>query len=305
MFTLDKIRKQLDRPHPRLLTQKYGWLYLTAVVVFIACILNHLQPFGLDDWHHPLKWIILSCFGLIFVVVYVFIQWLLPRFFPHFFIRESWTIRMEATALCIIFLVDSAANWAFALAEISYMHASAGSFLRFHSYTLELGILPMIAFLLLAWYWDTGRYLPDFYQKETPPPSEIIFTFNRLVFDLNKVLYISKFVNNLQFHVFQEGQCMIQECPGTIKRLLPELKDYPQLQQTHESFVVNTDWVKDLRGNSNSMNIRFKECPDIISVSRHFVPQIRQLFPGGPDAAGRVPQPAFTSRNRGKKGAAC
>lgn len=301
MFTLDKIRKYLDRPHPRLLAQKYGWLYLAAVAIFIACIVNHLQPYGLDDWHHPLKWIILSCFGLIFVVIYIFIHWLLPLIFPHFFTLENWTIRKEAMALCLIFFVDSAANWGFALAEISYSHASAASFLRFHFYTMELGILPMVAFSLLAWYSDISRYIPDFSRNRALPPAEILFTFNRLVFDLNKVLYISKFVNSLQFHVFQEGQCMIRECPGTIKQLLLELKDYPQLQQTHESFVVNIDWVKNLQGNSNSMNIGLKDCPDIISVSRHFIPQIQQLFLGRPYAAGRIFRSAFASRNGDKK----
>lgn len=278
-----KIKDYLNRPHPRLLSQKYSWLFLMTAAITFAFILNHLQPYGLAGWHHPRKWIILSSFGLIFILLYSLVYWLLPRFFRLFFTRDCWTIRKEFAALFIFFLLDSGVNWIFAMTKISYLEPSLASFVRFHFYTLELGILPMMAFSLLMWYGDAGQKTAEIapmLPEPTPAPTPgLLLNINHHVFDLNKVMYINKYSNNLYFNSYDEGKCTVRRCTGSMRYLLTLLKDYPQFLQTHESFVVNTDYVKHLCGNCNSMKLRLKHCPTIISVSRKYVPNIRTRFP--------------------------
>ncbi len=273
-----EIKNYLNRPHPRLLSQKYSWLYLMTVAVIFALLLNHLQPYGLAGWHHPRKWIILSSFGLIFILVYSLVHWLLPRFFRLFFTRECWTLRKELSALFVSFLLDSGVNWAFAMVKISYLEPSLASFVRFHFYTLELGILPMMAFSLLVWYGDAGQKTAEIAPKLPEPMPAPLLHFNQHVFDPDKVIYISKTGNYLNFYINNKGECTVCQSKESMKQLLSALNNYPQFLQTHKSFVVNADYVKYICGHYDSMKLRLKDCPDHVPVSRQFMPNIKQQF---------------------------
>jgi DNA-binding LytR/AlgR family response regulator len=114
------------------------------------------------------------------------------------------------------------------------------------------------------------------YQESNAPPCETILEYNRLKVELNTIIYINKHVNSLQFHIVGEGGGEVLECLGTIKDLLPQLNDYPQLLQTHQSFIVNSRWVTHLTGNSNAMVISFANCPDKVQVSRKFVERVKK-----------------------------
>ena len=278
MLKYYKIKHYLNRPHPRLLSQKYSWLFLMTAAIAFALILNHLQPYGLAGWHHPRKWIILSSFGLIFILLYSLVYWLLPRFFGFFFTRDCWTIRKEFAALFVFFLLDSDVNWIFAMTNISYLEPSLSSFVRFHFYTLELGILPMMAFSLLMWYGDAGQKAAGIAPKLPEPTPAPLLHFNQHVFDPDKVIYISKTGNYLNFYINNKGECIVCQIKGSMKQLLSALNNYPKFLQPHKSFVVNADYVKHLCGNYDCMKLRLKDCPDHIPVSRQFMPNIKQQF---------------------------
>lgn len=281
-----KIREYLDREHPHLLTEKYGWLYLTAAALFIALSINHQQPHGLHDWHHPYKWSILSGFGLIPMTVFVAIYELLPRIFPHRFAKTNWTCQKEITAQAVFFISAATVNWGFAIMEIPYFRASVSSFFHFQFYSLEYGIPPITSISLLMGIKHTNRiskqaredrtYLLQ--QAPTSSLTEIPFSYSKLHFDLNNVVYINKYVNSLQFHLSHEDGCEVVECIGTIKDMLLQLEEYPQLPQTHQTFLVNTHWIKGLKGNSNAMEITLKNCPDKVQVSRKFVERVKKAL---------------------------
>jgi len=105
-----KIREYLDREHPHLLTEKYGWLYLTAAALFVALSINHQQPHGLHDWQHPYKWGILAGFGLIPMVIFAAIYILLPRIFSGSFTKTNWNYRKEISSQAIFFVTAATVN---------------------------------------------------------------------------------------------------------------------------------------------------------------------------------------------------
>ena len=286
MVAHTNIRKYLDREHPHLFTEKYGCLYLAAAALFVALSINHQQPHGLQHWHHPHKWSILSCFGLIPLAVFVLVYELLPRLFPQHFAKHRWTRANELSSQVIFFVTAASLNWGFAIAEIPYFRASTGSFFHFQLYSLEYGYPPICSISLLVSIRHsirTGKYrsfYPVAAQPQTthPTPIALPFSYNKLQLDLNKVLYISKYVNNLQFHVLHDNGCEVLECNGTIKDLMQHVRDYPQLIQTHQTFVVNILRVKRLKGNSNAMEITFVNCPDKVQVSRSYVERVKNAL---------------------------
>lgn len=284
LVALTKIRKYLDREHPHLLTEKYGWLYITAASIFIAICLIHQQPFRLSDWECEHKWCVLVWFGAIPLVLYFVIFQLLPRIFSRRFAKHNWRLRNEISTLIVFFLLSGAFNWGLAVHKLPYVYASIASFLQVELYTLELGIIPIVSICAVAAAKQARRaekqareeIIVIDYQESTAPPCEKILEYHRLKVEQNTIIYINKHVNSLQFHIVGEGGCEVLECLGTIKDLLPQLNDYPQLLQTHQSFIVNSRWVTHLTGNSNAMVISFANCPDKVPVSRKFVERVKK-----------------------------
>jgi len=281
-----KIREYLDREHPHLLTEKYGWLYITAVSIFIVVSLIHQQPYRLSDWECEHKWCILVGFGVIPLVLYFAIFKLLPRIFSRRFATSNWRLLNEISALVVFFLLTGVFNWAWAVLKLPYFQTSKASLLLVELYTFEWGIIPILCIVAIgmasqairAETWVREEIIIYNYEEPISLPCETILEYNRLKVELNTIIYINKHVNSLQFHIVGEGGCDVLECLGTIKDLLPHLNDYPQLLQTHQSFVVNSRWVTNLTGNSNAMVISFANCPDKVQVSRKSVERVKKAL---------------------------
>ncbi|MDR3652096.1 MAG: LytTR family DNA-binding domain-containing protein [Paludibacter sp.] len=286
MVARTKIREYLDREHPHLLTEKYGWLYLTAAALFTALSINHQQPHGLHDWNHSYKYSILACFSFIPMGIYILIHKLFPLIFPQYFNKSNWTIQKDITLLTIFFTIAGVINWGYALMKIPYYRATLSSFIHFQYYTIDYGVPPFFVIFLAARRKQAhkerkaiGELLASLLLQAPPPLStKLPLSYNKLNVDLNNVTYINKYVNSVQFHLYREDGCEIMECIGTIKELMLQLKEYPQLVQSHQSFVVNTAWVKGLTGNSNGMEITLKNCTDKVPVSRKFVEQMKKAL---------------------------
>jgi len=220
------------------------------------------------------------------LVLYFVIFQLLPRIFSRRFAKHNWRLRNEISALIVFFLLSGAFNWGLAVLKLPYVQASIASFVQVELYTVELGIIPMLFVGAVAAAKQARRaekqareeILVIDYQESTAPPCETILEYNRLKVELNAIMYINKHVNSLQFHIVGEGGCKVLECLGTIKDLLPQLNEYPQLLQTHQSFIVNSRWVTNLTGNSNAMVISFANCPDKVQVSRKFVERVKKAL---------------------------
>lgn len=286
MVALTKIREYLDREHPHLLTEKYGWLYITAASFFIAICLIHQQPYHLSHWECEHKWCILVWFGVLPLVLYFGVFQLLPCLFSRRFAKHNWRLRNEISALIVFFLLSGAFNWGLAVLKLPYVYASIASFLQVELYTVELGIIPIVSIGAVAAAKQARRAEKQAreeiiifnYAEIVSPPCEKMLEYNRLKVELNAIIYINKHVNSLQFHIVGQGGCEVMECLGTIKDLLPQLNDYPQLLQTHQSFIVNSRWVTNLTGNSNAMVISFANCPDKVQVSRKFVERVKKAL---------------------------
>lgn len=286
MVNPTKIRENLDREHTRLFAEKYGWLYLAVIAFFIALIINHQQPHGLYTWHCPYKWIIVSGFGIIPVLVYAFIFELLPLTFSNYFAKKSWTIRKELTALLILFFTAGMANWLYALLALPYFRASIGSFLRIELYTFEIGVLPILVRFLITNVRMEKRIregleneLSRINQQTSKATAEnVSFKYGSLHFDLNKFIFATKSGNNLHIYVESQGECKQLKCVGSIKDFLSKLTDHRHIVQTHQSFLVNVYYIKDWKGNSNGMSISLKNCPHKAEVARQYVERIKEVL---------------------------
>lgn len=279
------VNKSFSRPYPLLSAEKYCWVYICIVSLVIALLINIEQPFGLQAWAHPYKWLILSCFGVTYVLANVIVYVVFPRLFPAFFCAGNWTVAKEVFILVVSFPVVGLANWIHALSTISNFSVSWNSFYHMQFYTLAFGSLPVFA---LTSFVQTKNLLnarkPDRVTEETnnelemqQPVAETIH-INCIPFIAMDILYLKANQNYVGIHFIKNGKKEKQVFRTTIKQLESQLTPFPQFARCHKSYLVNTELILKCKGNSGKMEIQLEHCPEKIPVSRNYVGSIKEII---------------------------
>jgi DNA-binding LytR/AlgR family response regulator len=114
----EKINNYLDKPYPLFLSTTQGWMLLVFAVPVYGVLINLLQPFGVQAWHAPHKWMVLSGYGILYVGVYIVIYVLGSTFFRDYYIAESWTVRKELRVLTLHFPLTTLSGCIFTIAMV-------------------------------------------------------------------------------------------------------------------------------------------------------------------------------------------
>lgn len=285
---IKEINTSFARPYPLLCAEKYCWVYISVVSAIIALLINIEQPFGLQAWTHPDKWLILSGFGGTYVVVNVILYMVFPRVFPAFFHAGSWTVGKEIFILSILFLIAGFINWIHALSTISYFNLSWYSFFHMQFYTLTFGILPVFTLtsfvqiknLLNARKPDNGTDETGNALEMQQPVAQTIH-INCIPFVAKDILYLQANQNYMGIHFDKNGKKEKQVFRTTIKQLELQLAPFPQFVRCHKSYLVNTEMILKCKGNSGKMEIQLNNCPEKIPVSRNYVSCIKAILKVG------------------------
>jgi len=285
----EKIKKYLDRPFHLLAAEKYSWYYILGGALIIIVLINLLQPFGLYEWRHPAKLLILSGFGWIFALITAFLFIILPRILPHSFNVVNWTIKKEIVSLFVLFLSAGVANWVYALAAIPYVLASWSSFLLLQFYSFEVGIMPVIGLVLFLESRSnavktnndvTFKEMPDEALQQIPVSmhhEEIIY-INGTQLAVNEILYLQACQNYVDIHMLRNGKKEKQMVRITIKGLECHLSSYTQFVRCHKSYMVNTGMVEMAKGNSQGWVLQLINCNETVPVSRNFIPRMKGII---------------------------
>lgn len=281
---IERVNKSFSRPYPLLSAEKYCWMYICIVSLVIALLINIEQPFGLQAWAHPYKWLILSCFGVTYVLANVIVYVVFPRLFPSFYCAGNWTVAKEVFILAVSFPVVGLANWIHALSTISNFNVSWSSFFHMQFYTLAFGILPVFA---LTSFVQTKSLLNNRSQDngiaeksdelEMMPAVADTIHINCIPVVVSGILYLQANQNYVEVHSLKKGKKEKQVFRTTIKQLESQLTPFPQFARCHKSYLVNTQMVLKCKGNSGKMEIQLDNCPEKIPVSRNYVSSIKGI----------------------------
>ena len=279
-----KIINSLSHPYPFLFAEKYGWAYIIAVGSVIALWINLEQPFGLQEWEHPYKWLIISCFGWINAAASIVILLILSNLFPVYFGADNWTVGKEIGLILFLFFVSGVINWCHSVVTISNSTVSWSSFFRMQFYTFAFGSLPVTALSLFAQTLYLKRIkLPEVevteFQRsitEMPDVPEMI-QVNDEPCNTHTILYLKSEGNYVEVHICANGKKIMKLCRKTLKEYETILAPYPQFVRCKKKYIVNMDRVTGCKGNSEGMILKLENCVDKVEVSRKFVPVIRSI----------------------------
>lgn len=280
-----KIRNYLKRPFPLLLSEKQGWLYIGALVVVIDILVILQQPFGIFNWHHADKWIILSVYGVLFALTYTNMYFFLSTLFPRFYNHETWTFGKELSVLIFFFPIVGLVNWMYTLAVFSAFHLSFLSFLQVLFYSFITGIFPL---LFILFYMENNllrRHREGLESEELllmtiqlPVQTKKHIQIKKTTLFVNEILFIESNRNDMIIHLTRDGKNTEKTMRYTLKELEPLLNDCPQLQRCHLSYIVNMEQVENYEGDLSKMQLYLRNYKPYIPVSRSYTHRVKAIL---------------------------
>ena len=186
----------------------------------------------------------------------------------------------------MIFVSAGAINWGYALATISLSSLSLPSFARTQSKTFIFGILPvlLLASLTEARYLRNRKPLTD-NANESVDQKPVFISPNKSVllngfkFLTCEILFVQANQNYVTIHYVRNGKNERLHCRITLKKVESLLTSHRGMVRCHKSFIVNTEKVKESRGNSENLTLILTGSETKIPVSRKYFPKIREQLP--------------------------
>ena len=269
----------LTRRYP--FQQSSHWLRDCAVYsVIVFLILYLLQPFGFSLYGGSTLLASLL-FGVVtFVCCLVFS--LLRR--ALYQIVSPWRIWHEVLTVLAMVLFIAIGNF-FVFVLIIDCDITLRLFLMFLYWTLIIGMIITVFSVGMNYYRHLRNQLETLLDKTTDKQIDIMVTIrdasvrgDDLQLPINDLLYVEAQKNNVVVCYEKDGKVASTELHTTLAAVLDALQAYENIFQCHRSFAVNLNNITSAQGNSNGYQLKLGRCPNIVPVSRTYVPKLRSFI---------------------------
>jgi len=279
-----KIKNYLNLSLPRLLTFRWGWLYLLAVSVLNIVSVYWLHPFGEPDPLVPHQPFLLTGFAWTCVGTYILLYQLVPLVINRIFNVEVWTLLREIRTFSIYFVVMVFINWGYASAVIPSHETGWPYFICILCFTLLYQILLvafvtlfnlMIYFIKLA----TEIKVPEVPVAEAAPESMLDLTmFHAGKYPLNEIRFFKVIGNYCYMHNISAGKPVEKDLKISLTKMEEILKPYPQFVKCHYEYIVNTDKIAKYTGSKRKMKLHLMNHHAEVPVSYKHSDKMIQLI---------------------------
>jgi len=296
----------LHKPFPSMRsTRKAVWSAL-AFGAFVGFFLYFFKPFGLGELERGLPLLALG-YGAVTTFGMLFMQLVLPLFFPAFYSEDDWTVGREIVHTLGNVLLIAVGNLAFSVA-MGFFHLSAITFLVFIGFTLGVGAFPVTVGVLLRQNAYQRRYLAQSELYNTQIDSQHADSHTESV-DEDPVSASAK-TANVKLH--EEGSGKPFECPAAALLAIEAADNYVKLHldteaadvvekpfrktellrlplsaaeealssrpaffRCHRSWLVNLDRLENVEGNARGYRLHLEGMKGSVPVSRSRIPDFQ------------------------------
>ena len=276
---------------------------LHAIAAFILAALIYFvimgfQPFGIGNWQHPNKALLLSGYPLSIVIGYLFGIACCLGLLKSYFNKSNWTFAKEVWMVLIGIVTAVIAAYfykSFLIPDPFGSWADFSYFLRMAATTafLPLMLLFTLRYFLAKTYFlkmelerggetenvpsDSSEILPEiesnvevdrFVLKGQNKDDEISFAKTDLLFLKASDNYVEI---NLRTDLGTKSHLLRSSLSG----LLNSVQD-PELVRVHRSYAVYFPNVIEMKGKSPTYFLTMKYCPDNIPVSKSYLEEVRR-----------------------------
>ncbi len=269
--------------------------------LYILFFFIFLEPLKGDivSYDYPFAYNFIAFFSITGINIFSCI--LIPYLFPKYFSAENWTLPRFFTwffAFCLLIIVFS---YFFDVSAHKVENIENWTALYFEGYMPPVFIF--LASTILAFFFiynpktESETILPQTYNQtfETPLSAQIPITTlkffdtsgkNNLVLTLENLYYVTSANNYIEVFYKKEptkeavakialSRMLLR---NTLKTIEQQYVHLPELYRCHKTFIVNTQKVVAIKGNTKGYSLVLQELDIEIPVSRHKNSELEKMF---------------------------
>lgn len=269
----------LNRKYP--LSQQTSWTKLAAIAAAIVFLLLFvLRPFGLSGYQGSVLLVSLVFSTVTFVITLLFGK---LAFVPITHHVKVWRVWHQAASTLALLVIISFGN---AITDmLLYRHPLSWQMLLAYTIvTFTIGSIITAIIIGLSYQQYLKNKLELLIDKGQETRQGLTITFHDdsvrtsdLTIAVNDFLYAEVRKNNIIVFYDKDGATATHEMRMTLTTLIAE-NNFPNIMQCHRSFVINVDNITSAKGNSNGYKLRLGNCPNIVPVSRSYVPRLKSFI---------------------------
>lgn len=282
---LNRFLTFINRPYHR---SGSDWNIILFTSLFIASVMIVLQPFGISSYAGSNKIFILLGYGVVTFLGLFIDLIVIPSFAKKWFTPEAWTLRKEILWIIWIIFTISAGNYFYSVFIFSFP-TSLYVFLIFQAYTWSLGVIPVVVILILEQNktlaqnlklaQEINLQLQD--KHSTPSAEEVSLTSEnekeRLSIPLENLMYITSIGNYVHVFYTQDNQLQSTLLRSSLKRIESSLSKFPVMVKCHRAFLINSNMIVHLNGNSHQLKVSLQGVDTGIPVSRKYTRDLKNI----------------------------
>jgi len=236
-------------------------LFLSALIIF-------LEPFNTNEYESNNRIISLLGFGVILSFSFI-IQSNIENFW-YYRVNKVWLVSHEIISTLLFFTFSGTLIYLYNHTVINEEPYSLASHWWYYSH-IVLAMIPIVLPILL--------YLRQKFGERIIPisPNTITITGENknehLELQKNELLFVQAIENYIEINYLDSERKLVSK---TFRQTLSKIhKQNPFLEKCHRSYLVNSDTIKEIKGNSQSAKIHFKQGDVIIPLSKTLYKSIK------------------------------
>lgn len=256
---------------------KYRFFLSLSFSGFVFGFLMLFRPFGIHQMGNLLLPTALGFAGVTFVCM-LFLNVVVPKIIPRFFVEEKWTVGKELIYSSLNVLLIGFANALYSIVT-GLDEASVKVVLVFMIYTFSMAIFPITLSILYKESRARRRYELGSAQLNTAIEAprvhaKQVITFEgqnageKLAIAVDEVLFLAAADNYVELHYLKDTAIQKKLFRNTLKVYEEQLSVEPQFWRCHKSYVINLDHVERVSGNAQGYRLHIKQSDLTVPVSR-------------------------------------
>ena len=252
--------------------------------IFIGAFLVFFEPFDINKLQLENKTLKIAFYGVIASAVVIFFFYLLPFLFPNFISDKNWTVKHQIIYYFIMLFFVALFNGIYTNYVNGYAYNWGNSFWMI-KITMILGCIPICIYVLFDHNRKLAKHISEVSQLDlnksknlSASKAEIKIPLElkneQLVIIPNMLLYIQAEGNYSRVVQLDDHSSQTELYRTTLSHLEKHLNS-ENIIRCHRSYLVNLDWIQEVKGNAQGFKLTLENSDKIIPVSRKYVPLVR------------------------------
>jgi len=278
------IFKYLSQPFPVTLNK---WKVILGVSLFIGVFMLIFQPFGLQEYQHNQKALILSGYGIVTFLVLIIDMFFIQMIFPGLFEEKSWTVLKQIIWLAWILFSIGLGNLVYSVYVFQFSAGIFTLFWVFQLFTLVIGLIPVILITMIQQNYLLKRNVKNaqiiesslsLHRTSSFPMVTIIAENGKDEFTSSPsdILFLESTGNYISILYLDNGKTKRLVLRNTLKNAELQLDQSTMLFRCHRAYIVNLEKIEKIKGNSQGYRLILTGYPDEIPVSRNYIQNFRE-----------------------------